>query len=91
MRFNQDKIDEVMRLLKQARKLLAIGVVVELGPEDESDRPVTAVGLDDENSLLGMGRADRAIRQAIEHLAPVSLEPGLPDRPKPSRSAASRH
>ena len=68
MRFNQDKIDELMRLLKQARELFAEN----FGSEGDFE-----ADLEDERAMLALAMARKSLRDAIEHLVPASMEPGL--------------
>ena len=71
MRFNQDKIGELMRLLKQAHELFADDF------DSEGDFDADA---EDERAMLAIAMAGKSIRDAIEHLAPISIEPGLLNR-----------
>jgi hypothetical protein len=71
MRFNQDKIDELMRLLKQAKELFAGNF------DSEGDFDADQ---EDERAMLAIAMAGKSIHEAIEHLKPVSIEPGLPER-----------
>ena len=71
MKFDQDKIDEAMRLLKQAWELVDSAVMIE---DNDEDAPDTAV--ENEKFMPAIGSASRAIGEAIERLAPVFLEPG---------------
>jgi hypothetical protein len=75
MRFNQDKMDELMRLLKQAHELFADNF------DSEGDFDADA---EDERAMLAIAMAGKSIRHAIEHLAPISIEPGLP-APEPDK------
>jgi hypothetical protein len=71
MRFDQDKIDDLMRLLKQAHGLFADN----FNSEGDFD-----ADQEDERAMLAIAMAGKSLRDAIERLAPVSIEPGLPDR-----------
>jgi hypothetical protein len=92
MNIRQDKIDELMRLLKRARELIPdtiddpeydafenLSLEQQEAAIEADDAPATYADRENEATMLAIGRAGIAIRDAIEHLTPVALEPGLPD------------